>query len=242
MVFLLGLLLSPLATLAFPFQMENGKESLKTLSVAGELTAQSHIVAVTNRNEGVLGGVNVEITPEGKGRVLINTNPFVEPDTQFSAETAVNVAEEYTQMSLNNKDVIITFDMDSNVVGGPSAGASMTLAVIAAIQGKKVHAEMVITGTIEPDGRIGPIGGVLEKAQAAAEKGMTIFLIPAGQGTLTYYERQITERQTAGGYTIRRASYVPKTINLATYAKEEFGLEVREVRTIQEAAQVMLGY
>ncbi|MBS3062131.1 MAG: hypothetical protein J4215_06115 [Candidatus Diapherotrites archaeon] len=197
------------------------------------------IVAVAAQtNEGITNVANVEIQP-GKGRVLVAVNPFVEPDTQESAEIAAAVAERYTQKDLSNVDLIYSIESDAQLVGGPSAGAALTVATIAAIEKKTVRTDAAITGTIEPDGSIGPIGGVLEKTEAVAKAGKKLFLIPKGQGTLVYYEPKVTIEQR-GRFQIQRTSYVPKQLDLIGYAKGELDLEVREVETVSEAAEILI--
>ncbi len=206
-----------------------------TLALEGVAASRIPVLAVrSDNNEGVFTYVDVEIRP-GKERVLINTNPFVEPDTQYSAETAVNISQGYAQTSLKDRDVIITFSADTLLVGGPSAGAAMTIALIAAMKGKMLGNDVAITGTIEANGRIGPVGGVLQKAEAAAKEGVKTFLVPAGESQLQYYEQRVTE-QKRGNFVIRRTEYVPKTLDLKQYANETWGLEVKEVRTIDDAA------
>lgn len=206
-----------------------------TLDPQAVLSGRMPVLAVrSDNNAGIETYVDAEIQP-GKGRVLINTNPFVEPDTQLSAETAVKVAENYTKTSLKDRDVIITFSADTQLVGGPSAGSSMTLALIAAMEGKTPNAKMAMTGTIESDGSIGQVGGVLEKAQAASEQGAKTFLVPKGQSVLTYYEPQVTQRQR-GPFVIQEVQYVPKTLDLKEYANTTWGLDIWEVATIGQAA------
>lgn len=202
-------------------------------------SASVPIVAVSGSGDGVLGSADIEIS-QGKGRVLINTNPFIEPDTQFSAETAVAVAQEYTKKSLQDRDVILTFTMpEAQVVGGPSAGAAMTTAVIAAVEGKSIREGVGITGTIEEDGTIGSVGGILEKAQASAENGIKLFLVPKGQGTLTYYEKKVEERRQSG-FVFQRIRYVPVKVDLNNITMSEYGMQVREVSTIGEAVQLLV--
>lgn len=186
-------------------------------------------------NTGVVTYATIELRP-GKGRVLINTNPFVEPDTQFSAETAVKVASAYTKKSVKDKDVILTFEADTRLVGGPSAGAAMAVAAISAIENKTISSEVVMTGTIEEDGSIGQVGGVLEKAEAAAKNGVKVFLVPEGEAKLRYYEARTTERRL-GGFVIQQVEYVPKTLDLAAYMEENYGMQVKEVSGIREAAE-----
>ena len=62
---------------------------------------------------------------------------------------AVEVAENFTNMTISNKDSIISFDINGTLLGGPSAGAATT---ITAIEGKTVRPDAAITGTIEAGG------------------------------------------------------------------------------------------
>ncbi len=200
--------------------------------------ASSNVVAVNANNAGVLGSMSVEII-NGKGRVLINTNPFLEPDTQYSAEVAVKVAEDVSGRSIVNKDVIISFEMgDGNVVGGPSAGAAMTLAVLAALEGKRVRSDVVITGEIMPDGSISAVGGIMEKAMAAGESGAILFLVPKGQKEVTYYEKRV-EEERYGPLISYTTYFVPKTLDLSDYASQ-WELNIREVGNIRDAATLVL--
>lgn len=240
--FLLGLILG-IGFFIFPvfnvFQ-QNFTENVTMLKPIPQeiLTASSNVVAVKGEGgEGILGSVDIEIK-QGKSRVLMNTNPFLEPDTQYSAETAVAVAQEFTGKSLKDKDVILSFNMPGQVLGGPSAGAAMSVATIAAIEGKNVNNKTAITGTIESDGRIGQIGGVLEKAKAAADVGIELFLVPKGQLRLTYYEQKVEERRI-GGFRYQRVYYTPKIIDLNNYTMQ-FGMRSKEVYNISEAVEYMI--
>lgn len=220
-------------------ESNNATEALTPITVPDVFYASSNIVAVSSYdNSGVLGTVDIEILP-GKGRVLMNTNPFLEPDTQQSAETAASVAESFTGKNLSDRDVILSFNITGEVLGGPSAGAAMTTAMIAAIEGKSVNRNVAVTGTIEPDGSIGQIGGVLEKAQAAAETGVGLFLVPESQGTLTYYEKK-TEQRQIGRFVYQRVYYTPKTIDLNNYTMTQWGMATKEVSDIGDLVEYML--
>ena len=205
-----------------------------------EFIASIDIVAVKAMGEaGVVNSAIVEIKP-GKGRVLLALNPFVEPDTQQSAETAAYVAEKFTGKSLGEKDVIYSIDAgDVQLVGGPSAGAALALVTIAAIEEKDLNQSVGITGTILPDGSIGQIGGVLEKAAAEADANKTLFLVPSGQGTITYYEKQVKEEKK-GAFVIQQINYVPKKLGLNEFAKQQgWNLRIVEVANIKEAADYL---
>ncbi len=202
---------------------------------------ESNILAVSSEGEGMIGRALIEMRP-GSGRVLMNTNPFVEPDTQYSVETAKRVAESYTKKSFAKSDIIVSFDIgvygndSGQVVGGPSAGASIALAIISAAGKEEVRPDVAITGTIEPDGSIGAVGAVLEKGEAAAKNGTKLFLVPDGQEKIIYYEKKV-ENQRVGSTAIQRVAYVPKVLSLNEYMREQWNMSVIEVSDIHEAAR-----
>ena len=61
---------------------------------------------------------------------------------------------------------------------GPSAGVTMTTAIISAITGKKVRADVAMTGEITLRGRVLPIGGLKEKLLAAKLAGVKTVCVP----------------------------------------------------------------
>jgi len=66
-------------------------------------------------------------------------------------------------------------------IDGPSAGALTTVAVLALLNGDTLDPSITMTGTINPDGTVGPVGGIPEKITGLAEQGIKRVLIPAGQ-------------------------------------------------------------
>lgn len=62
---------------------------------------------------------------------------------------------------------------------GPSAGLAIALAMYSAATGRKIRRGLAVTGELSVHGHVGPIGGVLEKLQAAARHGRTLALIPS---------------------------------------------------------------
>lgn len=218
-----------------------GKTSieLNPLQNGEKLKAEINIAAVSNLGEGVLSKAVVEII-DGEGRVLFNTNPFVEPDTQLSVDIAKAYAEKFTGKSLAKKDVIYSIeDVQAKLVGGASAGAALTLATIAAIEGKKIKKDVVITGTILKNGTIGQIAGVVEKAYACAEKGIKLFLVPVGQAKGRIYEQKIEEKK-GPGYIFQTITYVPKQIDLNSVMFKQYGMQVVEVANISQAVNYLI--
>jgi len=239
----LALLLVFLAGLFFPrnFSFYESTPKLSKLIISDPVAPNStfNIVAVTSDGLGVIGQVSVELE-KGSGRVLLNTNPFVETDTQLSIETAKSVAEKASGFSLNEEDVIVTFSVDGDLVGGGSGGAATTAAIFSAITGKKLNSSVVVTGTINSDGTIGQIGGVLEKAQAAAEYGKELFLVPKGQSKIDYYEKTAIVSEVVGGAVLTRYAYTPKTLDISNYTWSQWGMRTVEVSSIQDVVSYAL--
>ena len=171
--------------------------------------------------------------------MFIATNPFAEADIQYSLNKAVAVAKQITGKGYG-MDYIFSFEMpETQLVGGGSAGAAATVLTVAALENKDIRNDTVMTGTINIDGSIGRIGGVIEKAKAVADAGYRYFLLPEGQANISYYER-VTKRESHGYYESLETSYVPKTIDLKEAARKEWGLTIREVSEISEAVKWFL--
>jgi len=199
-------------------------------------TASIDLPAVQADGTGVLSKLEVEIIP-GKGRVLLTISPLTGLQTQSSEVIAVSIAEKYTEFNFSTYDVIFTIDAGTApVVEGPSAGAAMAVAVIAAIEKKEIREDAGITGTIHNDGKIGHVGGILEKAEAAAQGGDKIFIIPEGDSVQATLVEKVEE--PAPGWTIRRI--VTEYIDISKKIEEEYNIKLIEVATINEAVDILL--
>ncbi|RDH77587.1 PDZ domain-containing protein [Mycolicibacterium moriokaense] len=74
-----------------------------------------------------------------------------------------------------------TIDFNLANIGGPSAGLVFSLAVVDKLTTGDLSANTFVagTGTIDADGKVGPIGGITHKILAAHEAGASVFLVPA---------------------------------------------------------------
>lgn len=128
-----------------------------------------NLPAVDNDGNGVVASLKVDAMP-GTGRVLTDINKiFFWIDTQNSIRIAETVAQNITKINISQIDLVYDIQTNASLIEGPSAGAGLTVATIAALENKKLDPEVMITGTINPDGTIGPVGGILEKAKAAKD-------------------------------------------------------------------------
>jgi predicted ATP-dependent protease len=181
---------------------------------------------------GAMIHVSVEIKP-GSGRVLVVTKPLMGVVFQDAANVAVYVAQKKTGIQLSGSDVIfsVTSDVEIPAVDGPSAGALMGIITIAALENKSLRQDVTITGSIDKDGRIGEIGGVVEKAIAAKKSGKSLILIPSDNSRLIRYVEE--KRELAPGFIIIERR--PVVIDAEEFIEEHVGIEVEYVDEIEEA-------
>jgi PDZ domain-containing protein len=80
-------------------------------------------------------------------------------------------------------DFPIDVTIDSGTVGGPSAGLAFTLAVIDVLTPGELTGghRVAVTGTMDLDGRVGPVGGGAQKAIAVRDAGYEVFLVPSDE-------------------------------------------------------------
>lgn len=93
---------------------------------------------------------------------------------------SAGIAQAATQL----RDTELPFEVGFSTedIGGPSAGLAFTLTVLDVLTEGDLTggANIVVTGTIDRDGNVGPIGGVKQKAFAARDAGADIFIVPEG--------------------------------------------------------------
>ena len=177
--------------------------SMKLLAVSGEETWQ----------KGSTANLFLEVK-EGTGRVFIDSFPLSKIDTQISARFAKEVACNFLEADCSKYDFFYTIRANSAIIGGPSAGAAITVLTVSVLDDLPLDSKSTITGTINTGGIIGPVGGVLPKIEAGALAGMTKILIP-------------------------KYSQVNET-NLTEYEKK-YNIEVIEASQLQDAVKEMTG-
>jgi len=192
------------------------------------------IPAVDDRGRGVSTTLFVE-AKAGSGKLLVDVNQLLFwIDTQYSIQIAKKVAEQYTKADLSKIDLAYRIETNASLIEGPSAGAALSVATIALVLHRQLNSSVMITGTINPDGSIGPVGGIVEKAKAAKEAGAVLFLVPEGQSIQTTY-KPVQRCQKVGGWTVCTTEYKKETTTVS-----DIGIEVKEVRNVEEALKYFL--
>lgn len=123
-------------------------------------------------------------------------------------------------LGVDLSDYEITYGVEGQL-DGPSAGGLMTVATMASLLGKKIKKDTTMTGTINIDGSIGPVGGIVHKLQGAKDANKKIVAIPAGA---RYQEDKNTN----------------ESIDLVSKGSE-LGLTVKTVDNIYEAYELLVG-
>ncbi len=202
-------------------------------AVAVRPVIQSDGFFETTQYQGTILKISVDVK-DGTGLVLVNTAIPTGVDFQTSAKTAVSVAHSVTGVDLSKKDVIFSISTGNNqelqAVDGGSAGGAMTVLLISDILGKSINSQVVMTGTIQSDGTIGPIGAAPEKANAAGQFGAKIFLVPQGQGVMPVQ----TCNQTREGPVIYQTCSTEEKA-LSPEMESKYGMKVIEINTIDDA-------
>ena len=191
--------------------------------------------AIDSEGKGVIAKLFVAART-GSGRVLVDINNilfFV--DTQNSIRVAERVAQNFSKINLSNVDLIYAIDTPASVIEGPSAGAGLTVATVAALENKTLNPGVLITGTINSDGTIGPVGGILAKAESAKKNGAKIFLVPGGQNSQINY-KAVKSCETVGIFKYCSTDYMPEKIEFSS----DLGIKIVEVSNIQDALKYFI--
>ncbi|MBR6616277.1 MAG: endopeptidase La [Oscillospiraceae bacterium] len=119
---------------------------------------------------------------DGKGSIEItgSLGNVMQESAKIAVSYVRSIAKEYgiAPDFYKKKDLHIHAPEGAVPKDGPSAGVTMTTALVSALSGIPVRADVAMTGEITLHGRVMPIGGLREKSMAAYKAGIRTVLIP----------------------------------------------------------------
>ena len=134
--------------------------------------------------------VEVAVIPNGTGKIEItgSLGAVMKESAQLAVTYARVHAEEYgiAPDRFKNTDLHIHAPEGAVPKDGPSAGVTLTTALVSALSGIPVRHDLAMTGEITLHGNVLPIGGLKEKSMAAFREGISTVLIPKENATDLY--------------------------------------------------------
>lgn len=126
--------------------------------------------------------VEVAVIPSGSGKIEItgSLGDVMRESARLAVTYAKVHAEEYDIKPEKFKECDLHIHAPEGAVpkDGPSAGVTLTTALISALSGLPVRHDLAMTGEITLHGNVLPIGGLKEKSMAAFREGISTVLIP----------------------------------------------------------------
>jgi len=126
--------------------------------------------------------IEVQIVRGGSGKLELtgSLGEVMKESAKLAITYAKAHAEEYGYSTelFKNADIHIHAPEGAIPKDGPSAGVTLTTALISCLSGRKVRSDVAMTGEISLHGQVLPIGGLKEKSMAAYREGMSLVLIP----------------------------------------------------------------
>lgn len=126
--------------------------------------------------------IEVQVIQNGSGKIILTGSlGDVMKESAQLAITYVRVNGQTYGIDpeiLKNADVHIHAPEGAVPKDGPSAGVTLTTALVSCLSGMPVRADVAMTGEITLHGNVLPIGGLREKSMAAYREGIKTVLIP----------------------------------------------------------------
>jgi ATP-dependent Lon protease len=151
----------------------------------GEAESEDQVGAVTGVVVSDVGGdiVTVEaLAIEGRNDLLLTgqLGSVMEESARAALSWAKVHAEEYGAAKgyFDTHGLHVHVPAGAIPKDGPSAGVTMTTAIVSVASGRPVRRDVAMTGEVTLRGRVLPIGGVKDKLLAAHRAGIATFVLP----------------------------------------------------------------
>lgn len=158
--------------------------------------------------------IEVNVMPgEGEVDYTGQMGDVMKESARIAMSYVRSVSEDYhiPEKMFAEKDFHIHIPEGAVPKDGPSAGITMATAILSAVTGIPVRADLAMTGEVTLRGRVLPIGGLKEKLLAAKQAGVNTVLAPKeNEKDIAELEAEITE-----GLEIHMVEYMDEVAQYA---------------------------
>jgi uncharacterized protein len=196
--------------------------ALPTSEVSAGVDALYVKMGGSDKPSGGFSPVKLTTLPNNDQQVEISIAEEMPDGTGRQWRTGVWVSAFVAATTLNKDLTDFKFKVASvGYIDGPSASGLMAGGFLAAMTGATIDPTASMTGTINPDGTIGPVGGIPEKFAGAIDKGKKKLGYPIG---MRYAESETTHEM----------------VDLVKLAQDK-GAQAVEVSNVHEAYKLLTG-
>ncbi len=168
------------------------------------ISAKDEIGVVTGLAWTSAGGVTMPlevIVMEGTGKIEVtgSLGDVMKESSKIAVSLVRSIAKKYNidPGFYKDKDLHIHAPEGAVPKDGPSAGVTMTTALVSALSGIPVKRDVAMTGEITLHGKVLPIGGLKEKSMAAYKSGAKTVIIPKdNEADLDEVDKVVKEKIT----------------------------------------------
>ncbi|MEM9606232.1 MAG: endopeptidase La [Actinomycetota bacterium] len=136
-------------------------------------------LAVTGAGGDVLLVETAAVDGEGEPVLTGQLGDVMRESATIARSLVASIGEQYGAQVPDGRRVHVHFPAGAIPKDGPSAGITMTTALISLFSGRQVRSDVGMTGEVTLQGRVLPIGGVKQKVLAAYRAGLRTVILPA---------------------------------------------------------------
>jgi Lon-like protease len=162
-----------------------------------KVTDRTEFIKYIERNK--QAGDTVSLTIGRDGKTLEQTIEIITLDEETNRiGLGISPEEEFTV------DIARKVDLNSEDIGGPSAGLMFSLEIYKQLLGKDLTKgyEIAGTGSIDHEGNIGQIGGIRHKVTSVSKQGIDIFFVPKDLTEIDTNEKDALDEVKKNGYDL----------------------------------------
>jgi ATP-dependent Lon protease len=139
-------------------------------------------LAVTGAGGGVLFVETALLDGDGEPVLTGQLGDVMKESASIARSLSSSLGERYGARFPAGHRLHVHFPAGAIPKDGPSAGVTMTTALVSLLSGRTVRPEVAMTGEVSLSGRVLPVGGIKQKVLAAHRAGLRTVVLPAANG------------------------------------------------------------